>query len=102
MSNLADLFEKHDDEFLKFGRITSPKHPAPDLCAFLMLHEIAPTLNAGNGKVADMVAYAGHDEITLCTNPATVAEKATEQQLIDLIRCGLRYSEDIDCFQMFV
>jgi hypothetical protein len=66
-----------------------------------MLHEIAPAMNA-DGLVFDMVSYARHDEITLVTDPATVAENATEAQIIDLIRCGVRYSAANNCFDIFV
>lgn len=98
---LAEMFEAASDEFLKFDRIENPKHPAPDLCAFLMLHELAPTRNVGNGEVADMISAAEHDEFYLSTDCDKLAEVATPEIIRDLHRCGVRYDEDYDCLCMF-
>ena len=64
MSYSAELhsrFEQHKDEFLEFDRIESPRHPLMDVCAFLMLYDIAGVV----GGSRDMVTYSRHDEITL-------------------------------------
>ncbi len=93
MLNLEEVFEKHNEEFLHFERIEKPRHPRPDLCAFLMLHDLAP-------KHGDMVSSASHDEIWLEVEVVELADVITEEQVIDLIRCGIRYSDD--CLCMFV
>lgn len=80
---LREIFEREDDEFLKFERIESPRHPRPDLCAFLMLHDLVP----GD---SDMVAGASHDEIHLDVREEDLAAVVTEAQVIDLRRCGVR------------
>lgn len=92
--DLQALFDKHGDEFLNFQLIENPRHPLRDVCAFLMLHDLAPMK-----RVA--VSYASHDQIALAAEPTLVAASATEAQVIDLIRCGVRYSADQDCFEMF-
>lgn len=97
MLNLKELFEKHSEEYLHHHVIENPMHRQADLCCFLMLDKIAPLNNDRN-----VIAYASHDEITLAFDPNTVAQNATEQEIIDLIRCGLRYEEDEECFMMFV
>jgi hypothetical protein len=99
---LEEMFEAADGEFLKFERIEHPKHPAPDLCAFLMLHELAPARNRGNGEIADMVACAEHDEIWLATDCRELEQVATPEIVRDLARCGVRYSEDMHALCMFV
>lgn len=101
MLDLKDVFEKYEDEFLKFNRIENPRHLAPDLCCFLMLDDLAPKVYA-SGKREDVVAAAEHDEIFLATDPAKIAEVATEEQIRDMIRCGLRFSSEYDSFCMFV
>jgi hypothetical protein len=97
MLNLKELFEKHGDEFLRHKNIENPMHRQADLCAFLMLDKIAPLNND-----RDIIISSQYDEITLAFDPKKVALYATEQEIIDLIRCGLRYDSDEDCFVMFV
>jgi hypothetical protein len=91
---LSELFDKHSDEFLKFDRISSLRNKRPDLHAFLLLDELVP------GE-SDMVSASGHDEIYLEVDMGAIAAVATEDQIVELIRCGVRLSE-YDCFCMFV
>lgn len=93
MINLSEEFEKYSDEYMEFKRIESPAHLCPDICAFIMLHKLVPC-------VGDMVTWAGHDEIALDTNPDELAKMATSDDIRDLVRCGVRYSDD--CLKMFV
>ena len=102
MLNLSELFEKHEEEFLEFDHIANPKHPTPDICAFLMLDEICPATYSGSGKVCDIISGAEHDQIYLATDTEKFAEKATEEQVIDLIRCGVMYEEEFESFAMYV
>ena len=97
MIDLYEFFEKHNDEYIKFERIENKRSARPDLHAFLLLEELVPTKN-----YEDMVSAAEHDEIWLEVDPKKVAEVATEEHLIELIRCGVRYDRDIDSFAMFV
>ena len=97
MLNLTELFKKHNEEYLHHGDIENPMHRQADLCAFLMLDKIAPLNND-----RDIIIDARHDEITLAFDSAKVAENATEQEIIDLIRCGIRFEEGDECFVMFV
>ncbi len=87
IEELMACFEKHDDEYLKFERIENPRHPRPDLCAFLMLHDLVP-------RGMDMVASASHDEITLDTDIEALAGVVTDETVRDLRRCGIRLVED--------
>lgn len=91
---LEELFEKHDGEFLKFDRVKNRKSGRADLHAFLLLDEIVP------GGGADIVSCAEHDEIWLDVDVDALANAATEDQVIDLIRCGVRLDDGY--FAMFV
>lgn len=93
MINLEELFEKHDDEYLKFDRVEKKFHNRPDMHAFSLLNILVP-------GTRDMVAGAEHDEIYLGVNPDDVIEVITEEQVIDLIRCGVHL--DNGNFTMFV
>jgi hypothetical protein len=54
---------------------------------------------SSNGN-ADIVAATAHDEIYLAPGLNEIAAVITEDQVIELIRCGVRISED--SFAMFV
>lgn len=85
------LFDKHEDEFGEFERIPEAdrRHPRRDLCAMLYLHERF----GGDFKA---VCHAEHDEIWLDWEP----DQLTEADVIYVVRCGVRYSDDSLC--MFV
>ena len=95
MLDLKALFEKHSGESCHFEREKNPRHQRKDLCAFLLLHELAP-------NVHDMVSCAEHNEILLDVNTHVVAARATEEQIITLIRCGIVFVERDECFLKFV
>jgi hypothetical protein len=93
--DLHELFEKHNDEFLKFERVENKRSNRDDLHAFLLLDSLVP----GSG---DIVAAAEHDEIWLDIAPKEFAKVATEAHIIELTRCGVRYDRQNDSFAMFV
>lgn len=93
--DLKALYEKHDKEFLRFERVANPRSKRPDLHAFLLLDELTP-------DTRDMVSSAEHDEIWLDVKIEALAEVITEEQFVDLIRCGVRYDSDVDSLAMFV
>ena len=80
---LQALFDKHDAEYLKFDQITTPLHRRSDICAFMKLHNLVP------GR-SHMIEGADHDVIYLDTSLEDLAEVATEDDVIYLIRCGVR------------
>ena len=82
-----DQYTKYSDEFLKFDRVENKTSQRSDLHAFNLLDKLVP------GTV-DMVSAAEHDEIWLEVSPEELAQVATEEQIIELIRCGVRYSRD--------
>jgi len=92
---VKEMFDAADNEFLKFDRIKNPRHPRPDICAFLMLHELVP-------GTKDMVTGARHDEISLSVTAYELEGCLTPEIAVDLHRCGVRYSEEWDCLAMFV
>ena len=95
MHRITEAFSKYDDEFLRFERIEAPLHFRPDVCAFLMLDQIAPSKR-------DIVSSAEHDEIWLSVDVEKVSENATDEQLRDLHRCGVRFDEENESLCMFV
>lgn len=100
---LAATFKRLSEEYIKFNRIQSPRHPRPDVCAFLMLHDLAPCpYDEGRQPLRDMVAAADIDKVWLATDVATLAAVATDENVADLLRCGVLFDEDTDSLCMFV
>ena len=97
---LSAAFDRAQDAagLCDFDKITSPKHPRPDICAFILLHEIMGGENAGR----DMVCAAAHDQIWLDVDVEKFAERVTEEQVVTLVRCGVMYEEDTESLSMFV
>ena len=81
------------DEYSKFDRISNKKSNRPDLHAFLMLDELFP-----DNK--DIVACAEHDEIWLNVEKKQI-ESLTDEQIVELCRCGVRYDGQNNSLCMF-
>jgi len=90
-----DQYDKHNDELLKFDLVQNKTSNRPDLHAFNLIDRLVP----GKG---DIVSAAEHDEIWLDVSPEDLAKVATEEQIIELIRCGVRYDRETDSLALFV
>ena len=93
--DLHEVFERLNDDFLKFELIANPRCQRPDLNAFLLLNELVPSNE-------DIVASASHDIIYLSVDIEAFAQVVTEEQILELIRCGVMYDSSYDCLSMFV
>ena len=97
MINLEEVFERlSEDEFLKFDRIQNKLHPRPDVCAFLFLDKLVPPVEG-----IDMVSGSKHDEIWLDVNCDKLSMVATEEDIVTLVRCGVRYDSEYHSLAMF-
>lgn len=94
MIDVKEMFDSYDEEFIKFDRIESPLHPRPDVCAFLLLHNLCP----GSGS---MIVAAEHDIFFLDIDMEDLTETATEDDIITLLRCGVYYDFEHDCLVMY-
>ena len=83
------------EEFLEFDRVIHPLSKRPDLCAFMLLESLVPAAD-------DIVAAAEHDEIFLSVKVDELNKAVTDEQLLTLVRCGVRYDSSYDCLSMFV
>lgn len=91
----VEIFDDDEsDEYLKFERIENKRHSRPDIHAFLLLDELQP--NPG----WDIVSAAEHDVFFLDIDAEKLALIITEKQVIELLRCGVHWSE-YDCLAMF-
>lgn len=92
--NLIDNFEKYNDEFCKFENVQNKLSNRPDLHAFILLDKLAP----GN---SDIISASEHDEFYLDIDLKKLVSVITEEQILDLVRCGIRYDTSYDCLSMF-
>jgi len=93
---LVDYFsDESNDEFLKFDRVKPLYANRPDLNAFLLLEHICPDEH-------DIIGGAEHDQIWLKVDIDRLAERASEEHLLTLVRCGVFYDSEVDSLSMFV
>ena len=96
MINIKEIYEKHQDNIHhdEFKGIPNKFSSRPDIHAFILLDKLLP----GNHSI---IAAAEHDQIWLDTDMEKIAEVATEEQIIELMKCGVMYDEDTESFFMF-
>lgn len=91
-----EVYDKYsEEEYLEFNRIPNAYRLSnrPDLHAFMLLDRLIP------GQ-SDIVSAAEHDEFFLDIDQFDLESVATEDQMLQLIRCGVRPSEH-GCLAMF-
>lgn len=95
---IHEMFEAVVDEFLEFDRIpvADRRNQMPDVCGLLYLQE---KLGMPQGK--DAVASAVHDEIYLGWTGGQI-KKLTQDDVLYINRCGVRYDSGVDSLCMFV
>jgi len=96
VEELTDLFDDINDEspWPKFEDIENPRHPRPDMHAMLLLHELVP-------GTMDMVSAAEHDQIFFDVSLEALAPVITEEQVRELVACGVHtdeYGEGLSSF----
>lgn len=96
LEELEAAFDEHEEEFLKFDRVSPKRSARPDIHAFLLLDELFP--NDGRR----IVAGAEHDIIYLDVQSDQLLEVATEERIIELTRCGVFLDEDTDSLALYV
>lgn len=96
MIELKAAFEKYNLEHLEFDRVLHKLNNRPDLCAFLLLDKLVPAPDH------EMVTSSNHDEVFLHTDCEELAKVATDEDILMLTRCGVRYDTEYECLAMFV
>lgn len=94
---LEERFEQFEADYIKFADVVNPLHRRADICAFLMLDSLCPPLKKGS----DIIACAEHDAIYLDVDLDTLADNITDEQIRDLVRCGVMYDSENDGLMMF-
>ncbi len=87
--------KKHKDEYIEFDRVRKKYSKRPDVSAFILLDKLAP-----GGQ--DLITGCANGKIWLNVNINRLLTNATEEQLIDLRRCGVFYDKSNDSLAMFL
>jgi len=95
IENLKKVFKQFDDDFIEFDRVKNKLSSRPDIHAFILLNQLCP-------GTRDMVSAAEHDEIFLDVEVDELSKAATKEQILELVRCGVRYDTSTDSLAMFV
>ena len=85
---LLGLIDKHDKEYGKFQRIASKRSKFAEAHAMLLLEELVPDWD--NEEDGNYIA----EPVSLLLGSEVIQ---TEQQVIELLRCGVTYDEERDC-----
>ena len=96
VDNIEELFEEieNDNTISKdFGKVENKLSRRPDLCGLLILDKLLP-------KFTSIIASAEHDQIWLSINVKELAEVATKNNIVDLIRCGIYYNSAQEALTM--
>lgn len=91
--DLGERFLAASDEYLKFDRVENKRSTRPDLHAFLMLAERFDSDR-------DLITAAEHDEYWLDV-PQQVLDELTLDDVVELTRCGISYSEEYEALFSF-
>jgi hypothetical protein len=92
-NQVIELFSQHNDkEFLNDDH-RNPQYN--DLRAFTLLKKLVPSQR-------DVITAAEHDEIWLDMELEELAPKITEDQIVELLRCGVGLDTDSESLHMFV
>jgi len=92
----VEIWKLHDDEYCQSEKIKNKLCESTDLAAFMLIHKFMID------KVADIILSCEHDIIYLAPIDNLDLKRIKESDIIDLIRCGIRYEDDFDCLSMFV
>lgn len=78
-----------------FDSVINKSSKRSDLHAFILLDKLIPIKQ-------DIISAAEHDVVYLGVDIEELAKVITEEQIVELVACGVSYDSSIDCLYMFV
>jgi hypothetical protein len=91
--NISQKFDLVDDHYGKFEDVENKFSLRNDLHAFILLDKVIP-------KEGKLISAAEHDEYYLDYEDEDL-EMLTDANILDLVRCSVRYSDEFDCLAVF-
>jgi hypothetical protein len=93
------LFEKYDAEDIDFEDVKKPRSKRKDMHVFLLLEELVPFRKDDEDVIISAVE---HDQFWISTSIEKLAKVITEEQIRELVCCGVRFDEGTESLYMFV
>lgn len=94
MIDVAAVYEKHSAEYAAFDKVLAPLSQRRDLCALMLLEKLCP------GGTERAIGAAEHDFVYFDFDCDDLANTATEDDILTLVRCGVSYVGEYDCLGM--
>jgi hypothetical protein len=88
-----ERFDAVNKEYRIFDLVKNKRSSRPDLHAFMLLDSLFPGSH-------DVVSASEHDVIYLFPSEDKI-ESLTDEQILELTRCGVMYDDDSDSLMMF-
>jgi len=95
--NIKKFMDRYSVEHGKFDRIKDPPSTHRDLCAMLILSKF---MTDHHTSIINCAESNGTGKLVFEPSIHDVETTATEQEVIDLIRCGVRYSGEYGALVM--
>ena len=96
IEDIYEVFDQYNDEYLEFEHITEHKpYTSKDMCAFHRLYQLVDI----KGNIIDA---ANHYIMYLNVDVDELAKKASVEDILYLIRCGIHIDEDNNSLAKFV
>ena len=96
IEQLVATFNKYEDEYLCFRHVANKFSRRPDMHAFILLDKLIP----GDG-MSDLITATEHDQFFIGIEPEALATVATEEIILELVRCGIVYDEETESLSFF-
>jgi hypothetical protein len=96
ISELISLFDKYSEEvtLCAFDGVKNKYSNRADLHAFILLDKLMPSKH-------DIICSARHQEIFLECEIEELSKVITEEQIKELVACGVSYDSSRCCLYMF-
>ena len=94
LEELENIFEKYDEDYLEFDKVQNKLSKRRDLHAFLLLDKLNPDVDC-------IISGSEHDEFFLSIDIENILNVITEDDILELVRCGVIYNDSEMCFTMF-
>ncbi len=91
LDEVIELFDKNNDEHGKFELIKNKFSKKHDLHGFILLDKLLPDVNN------DIIGDSGHEEFYIGVDMDEFSKVATEEIIIELLRCSINYDSSNDC-----
>lgn len=92
---LIAAFVAGNDEYLSTNNLAAPRSKRRDLHAFLLIDQLLPNSDT-------VLTAAEHDVVFINADLDELSEVISKEQVLDLLRCGVRVDQYGDGLMMFV